>query len=92
MAKHPMQTIYFDNRGVARFRKNKIVEFLLDHARVTGVNLNHIAAMDFDIQDRMQFSQLHGYFVSGFGDLYPTRKLTQIADNIVADMIQRKKK
>jgi hypothetical protein len=63
--KHPMQKIVFVN-NVARFQRNKIVEFLLDNG---SADMNFIAALDFDREDRAQFAQLIGYSVSGYGDL-----------------------
>jgi len=64
--KHPMQKIVFDDRGVARFQTNKIIEYILDNG---GIDLNQIARLDFDREDRAQFAQLIGYSVSGYGDL-----------------------
>lgn len=49
-----------------RFVPNRIVEMLLEKA---PVDLNDIAAMEFTQQERVQFAQLIGYSVSGFGDL-----------------------
>jgi hypothetical protein len=63
--KHPMQKIVFEG-GVARFQRNKIVEFLLDSG---PFDMNGIARLEFDREDRAQFAQLIGYSVSGYGDL-----------------------
>ena len=49
-----------------RFVPNRIVEKLLE---VAPIDLNDIARMDFTEQERMQFAQLIGYSVSGFGEL-----------------------
>ena len=62
----PMQPIRDDERGVKRFVPNRIVEKLLE---TSPLDLNDIAAMDFTQQEREQFSQLHGYSVSGWGEL-----------------------
>lgn len=62
----PMQSVILDNNGTARFKKNKIVEYLLDNG---GIDLNQIAMRNFSDEDRMQFAQLIGYSVSGYGDL-----------------------
>lgn len=51
---------------VVRFRKNKIVDFLL---RTSKSDLNDLAMMDFSEEDHAQFAQLIGYSVSGWGDL-----------------------
>jgi hypothetical protein len=49
-----------------RFIRNRIVETLLD---TSTIGLNEIAVMDFSQQERMQFAQLIGYSLSGFGEL-----------------------
>lgn len=63
--KHPMQPVQTEN-GVLRFRRNKIVEYLLEHG---GFDMNKIAVLDFDDEDREQFAQLIGYSVSGYHEL-----------------------
>jgi hypothetical protein len=68
--KHPMQEIAFDERGTIRFRENAIVRLLVDEANARGdMFLNRIHMMQFDEEDRIQFAQLIGYSVSGYGDL-----------------------
>lgn len=59
--KHPMQKIVD-----GRFVKNAIVEYLLDNG---GIDLNQLAVLPFDDEDREQFAQLIGYSVSGYGSL-----------------------
>ena len=49
-----------------RFVPNRIVQYLLE---VAPIGLNELAAMDFSAQERMQFAQLIGYSLSGFGEL-----------------------
>lgn len=66
MAKHPIQPIEVDDKGVARFKANKIVQHLLDAG---PVDLNQIAMVDFTRDDRQQFTQLIGYSLSGASDL-----------------------
>lgn len=63
---HPMQGIYIAPDGVVRFRQNQIVRFLLDNSRH---NLNELTLMGFSDEDWIQFHQLTGYSVSGYGDL-----------------------
>jgi len=58
-----------DDHGVLRFQENKIVSFLLEFARAHGTTLNELAMMQFSKEDWQQFSQLHGYSLSGYGDL-----------------------
>lgn len=64
--KHPMQPVVLDRSGVARFRVNNIVRFLLDAG---PYDLNKLALMPWSDEDREQFAQLIGYSVSGFGEL-----------------------
>jgi hypothetical protein len=85
--KHPLQPIIFDKRGVGRFKKNKIVDFLYDWAQSRGMGMNELAMMDFDKNERWQFAQLIGYSVSGIGDLsYHDKKELETADLIVEQM------
>ena len=51
---------------VQRFKENKIVSYLLDNG---GFDMNKIALLDFDREDRSQFAQLIGYSLSGWGEL-----------------------
>lgn len=67
--RHPTQPIVRDKQRVERFKENKIVSFLLDTASRHGIGLNEIMGMPFSREDRIQFAQLTGYSVSGFGDL-----------------------
>lgn len=66
MLNHPMQPVYLDEYGVVRFKTNKIVELLLARG---PFNLNDLACMDLDKNDREQLAQLIGYSVSGFTGL-----------------------
>lgn len=76
-----MQPVVTDQHGVARFKRNAIVEHLLKNG---GIDLNAIARMDFDQRDREQFAQLIGYSVSGFGDLsYARPDIVAAADRMV---------
>lgn len=80
-AKHPMQPIVRAKDGAIRFKRNAIVEYLVDwcagfngHAgypRIDGPapDLNELARMDFSQEDRAQLSQLLGYSVSGAPNL-----------------------
>ena len=66
-APHPMQPLFRDESGVIRFRKNKIVAFLLD---ANGkFNMNELALVGFDADEWTQFAQLIGYSVDGWGTL-----------------------
>lgn len=63
---HPIQPLGDDGKGTRRFKKNKIVEWLVDQR--PGC-LNEVAVMDFPREDRVQLAQLIGYSHAGFGDL-----------------------
>lgn len=68
--KHPVQPVYTDEHGTYRFKGNAIVRALVEAAEIgSKLDLNMIATMDFSREDRVQFAQLIGYSVSGFGDL-----------------------
>lgn len=62
----PMQPVMKDHNGVARFRENAIVRYLLDHG---GIDMNRLAVRDFAQEDREQFAQLIGYSISGYHEL-----------------------
>lgn len=71
---HPQQPLALDANGVLRFRENAIVRFFMEaHREAHSVGnhggMNAIACMDFTPEDRMQFAQLIGYSLSGYGDL-----------------------
>lgn len=66
MPQHPFQPLYVDRYGTLRFKENAIVRFLLDNG---GYDMNKLALMDFDDEDRAQFAQLTGYSTSGFAEL-----------------------
>jgi len=63
---HPMQEIVKDDQGTMKFRSNEIVRYLLDHG---GIDMNALAMLDFPDEDHMQFAQLIGYSVGGYGEL-----------------------
>lgn len=66
MSRHPIQPLQNDDKGVLRFKENSIVRYILDHG---GVDLNHLARLDFPREDREQFAQLIGYSLCGYADL-----------------------
>ena len=89
-ARHPMQPIVFV-RGVARFKPNKIVRFLLDHG---GYNLCQIESMGFSKEDYEQFIQLIGWSVCCFGELEGSvsKRAVDIADAEVERLLEQKGK
>lgn len=69
--KNPMQPIH-QVAGVTRFKSNKLVEVLLDHAAKHGLDLNRLRVLYYSPghdEDWMQLAQLLGYSVDGFCDL-----------------------
>lgn len=66
--KHPIQPIE-KTGGVARFKQNKIVSYLLEVGQRNGAGLNELAGMPFSQEDRTQLAQLIGYTLSGFSEL-----------------------
>jgi len=72
ITKHPRQPIELDERGTVRFKRNHIVDFLVRDMR-PGYDMNTISMKvhngEFSNEDYVQFCQLIGYSVSGYGDL-----------------------
>jgi len=64
--KHPMQPLVRGEQGIFRFKENKIIGYLFDNGLL---NLNKLAVMDFDDNDREQVAQLLGYSIDGYGEL-----------------------
>lgn len=62
---HPVQPSGLVD-GVLRFKKNAIVEHLLENG---GIDMNDLARLSFTDEDRRQFAQLIGYSLSGYYDL-----------------------
>lgn len=63
---HPMQPLVWDDNNVIRFRRNKIVRYLLDAG---PFNLTDLADIEPGKEDWCQLMQLIGYSVSGFGEI-----------------------
>lgn len=75
--KHPFQPVDIVD-GVYRFRRNAIVRYLLDAG---PFDMNALAVLPFDDEDRIQFAQLIGYSVCGFGELsYVPEDVVALAD------------
>ncbi len=67
--KMPMQPIVKhegDGHRTIRFKPNELVRYLLDNG---GLDLNHLASVDFPNEDREQFVQLIGYSIMGYHEL-----------------------
>ncbi len=64
--KHPMQPLVRHRDGTVRFKRNRLVEYLLDNG---GIDMNKLAMLKFSAEDRQQFAQLIGYSIDGYMDL-----------------------
>jgi len=64
--KHPSQPLVADKYGTVRFKENHIVRKLLDEG---PFDMNQIEMWDVSREDRVQFAQLIGYSLDGFGEL-----------------------
>ncbi len=62
-----IQPVIIDYLGIARFKSNEIVQYLLDTHPTC--DMNHIAMLNFTDKDRAQFAQLIGYSIGGYGEL-----------------------
>lgn len=88
MKSFPMQPIVMV-KGVARFHENRIVSaFMLAAQTGQKLDLNDIARdRSYTAAERMQFAQLIGYSVSGFGDLsYADKDVVRRADRKAAEL------
>jgi hypothetical protein len=84
---HPMQPVVLDPHGTPRFKQNAIVRFLLDNG---PFDLNKLARMEFSQEDQVQFAQLIGYSVGGFGELpYVTDEAYDAADEAAEDLLDK---
>lgn len=66
---NPMQPFIKDAHGRTRFKANAIVDKLYEFAKQHGYGMNEIACDEFSNDDRMQFAQLIGYSLGGYGEL-----------------------
>jgi hypothetical protein len=105
-AEHPMQPVVIDRHGVARFKRNMIVNYLVNwcaghnglmgYPRIDGPapDLNQIALMtaqgEFSREDAEQLTQLIGYSVSGAPNL--RRRVQAAADADVERLIRQRRK
>lgn len=91
---HPMQPVILDEDGVARFKQNAIVRYLIDRcAQLRVADMNSLAIMPFSREDREQFAQLIGYSVSGAGELsYMSDEIVERADAEAAKLRPKKAK
>ena len=77
MSALPMQPVYVDDDGAARFQANAIVRFLLEEG---PYDMNSLALRYFSVEDRVQFAQLIGYSITGFIEL------SYVSDEVAGDV------
>ena len=83
-----MQPICIASDGVIRFKQNRMVNDLYEFSQPRGFGLNEMARRDYTQEERMQFAQLIGYSVSGYGGLsYASLESAEKADAIAASLI-----
>ncbi len=90
----PLQPVHISEDLVVRFIPNRIVEDLLDASCVHGFDMNHIALLAakgrYTKDEQMQFAQLIGYSVDGYGSLsYATAISCQQAKSKVSEYIKK---
>jgi hypothetical protein len=85
--RNPLQPMELVN-GVMRFKRNKIVDDLLDFATPNGFDMNRIVGRgDYSQTDLEQFAQLIGYSLCGFHELPYVSDETATEASIVAKTI-----
>ena len=67
--KHPNQPLILAEDGRVRFKKNKIVDKMLEFCTQHGYSLNEIAIEFYNDEDYVQLMQLIGYSIQGYGEL-----------------------
>lgn len=90
----PMQPVHITEGGIARFVANRIVDDLLTRASESGLDMNCIASRAangyYTKDEQMQFAQLIGYSVDGYGSLSYTTDLSyEEAQAKINDCIKR---
>lgn len=90
-ARHPRQPVVIADDGVAQFKKNRIVVWMLAALQSQGDDLLTIAYAFPDKEyddDYQQLMQLIGYSVSGYGDLRRSdKRVVAEADAEVAALL-----
>lgn len=88
--KLPMQPLHITEKGTLRFVANRIVDDLYEFSVVRGFGMNEIARAaaqgKYTKEEQMQFAQLIGYSLSGYGSLsYVTDESYEEAEKFVED-------
>lgn len=89
-----MQPVHITEGGIARFVQNRIVVDALNIANLQGFDMNQIAIRaaqgGYTKDEQMQFAQLIGYSVDGYGSLSYTTDLSyEEAQAKINDYIKR---
>lgn len=87
--KHPIQPLEFDDNGVIRFRKNRLVNHLLNSYGPGLNDLNYMAQVNDWNEDYEHLMMLIGYSVSGFGDLELNRRTIAVADQMAIRLAKK---
>jgi hypothetical protein len=83
---HPMQPVGLDADGIARFKANAIVRFLLEKS---PTNIQELSCIPWPDGDFTHLMQLLGYSVSGYGDLSTSpASIVAAADAVVDDEVR----
>lgn len=84
----PIQPLELDCDGILRFKENAIVRYILDNG---NIDLNHLARLKFNKEDRQQFAQLIGYSLGGYEELsYVTDKAYGVAVAMIEEGLSEK--
>lgn len=90
MSKHPMQPIIMEADGIPRFKKNSIVDCIMQNISFKKSILNKLAN-DFSKEDIEQLSQLMGYPIAHYSGLdTSSEESVQIANRRVKYLLKRK--
>lgn len=86
--KLPMQPLHIDQNGKPRFVANLLVDALLSYSTAKGMGMNELALVKCSPEERMQFAQLIGYSLSGYGELsYVTDESYNEAEEAAAKLM-----
>lgn len=90
MSNHPMQPIIMEADRIPRFKKNSIVDCIMQNASRRNFIVNKLAS-DFSKEDIEQLSQLMGYPISHYSGLdSSSEESIKIANRKVKYLLKRK--
>lgn len=87
----PVQPVVVDGEGVARFRQNRAVRWLVDQLNLAGRStLNEIDVLGFDREDLRQLVQLLGYSIDHYAELgFATPEHMRVIDRLAGQARRR---